>query len=88
LWQQRQSVKDVLNCIFILLTLDGFMNLILRYVFTLAGTAGLGLLIYMVVETFPDTDPVDVLIITIPDIVLFFIAYKTYPAEVSVKKYR
>lgn len=64
------------------------MNLILRYVFTLAGIAGLSLLIYMVVETFPDINPVDVLIIAIPDMLLFFVAYKTYPAEVPVKKYR
>jgi hypothetical protein len=37
------------------------------------------------VLTFPDINPVDVLVITIPDMLFFFLAYKTYPAETVIK---
>jgi hypothetical protein len=64
------------------------MNFILRFVFFLAGIAGLAFLVYRVIDTFPNVNPVDVLVITIPDMLLFFLAYKTYPADEGVKKYR
>jgi hypothetical protein len=60
------------------------MNALLRVVFLLIGLAGLGLLGYNTVITFPDVNPIDVLVITIPDM-FFFLAYKTYPAETVTK---
>jgi len=61
------------------------MNALLRVVFILIGIAGLGLLGYNTVLTFPDINPIDVLVITIPDMVFFFLAYKTYPPERATK---
>ena len=57
------------------------MNYVLRFVYLLLGIAGLGLLGYQVINTFPDVNPIDILVITIPDLLFFFLAYKTYPAE-------
>ena len=57
------------------------MNYVLRFVYLLLGIAGLGLLGYQVIETFPDVDPIDILVITIPDLLFFFLAYRTYPVE-------
>ena len=62
------------------------MNPKFRYVYITAGAAGLALLVYHIIDTFPDTDPVYVLLITIPDIILFYLAYKTYPAEPKPKR--
>ena len=61
------------------------MNALLRVIFVLIGIAGLGLLGYDTVMTFPDINPVNVLVITIPDLLFFFLAYKTYPAETVAK---
>jgi hypothetical protein len=57
------------------------MNYFLRFVYLLLGVAGLGLLAYQVIETFPDVNPMDILVITIPDLLFFFLAYRTYPVE-------
>jgi len=34
-------------------------------------------------STLPDINPISVLIITVPDMLFFFLAYKTYPVESS-----
>ena len=57
------------------------MNPKFRYVYLLGGTAGLVLLVYQSITTYPDINPLHVLLITVPDLVLFFLAYKTYPIE-------
>ena len=57
------------------------MNYVLRFVYLLLGIAGLGLLGYQVIETFPDVNPIDILVITIPDLLFFFLAYRTYPVD-------
>jgi hypothetical protein len=64
------------------------MNIALRFFYLLGGIAGLALLGYQVVVTFPDINPINVLVITIPDMVFFFLAYKTYPVGESLKRYR
>jgi len=64
------------------------MNPKFRYLYLLGGVAGLALLIYQAITTFPDINPIHILVITIPDMVFFFLAYKTYPEERSVKRYR
>jgi len=64
------------------------MNPKFRSVYLVGGVIGLILLIYEVANTFPDIDPLHVLVITVPDLVFFFLAYKTYPAAVKVRKYR
>ncbi len=57
------------------------MNPKFRPFYLLGGAAGLALLIYQAVITYPDINPASVLFITIPDMVFFFLAYKTYPVE-------
>ncbi len=50
------------------------------------GFTGLAFLIYQVVVAYPNFNPEDVLLITIPDMLLFLLAYRTYPSEQSQKK--
>jgi hypothetical protein len=57
------------------------MSYIFRFLYLLGGIAGLIMLVYQFIDTFPDINPIDILVITIPDLLLFFLAYKTYPAE-------
>ena len=57
------------------------MNPKFRAFYLLGGTAGLVLLIYQAIVTYPDIDPAIVLLITIPDMVFFYLAYQTYPAD-------
>jgi hypothetical protein len=57
------------------------MNPKFRFLYLIGGTIGLVTLFYQGIVAWPDVDPVRVLIIAIPDMVLFFLAYKTYPAE-------
>jgi hypothetical protein len=61
------------------------MVALLRVIFVLIGLAGLGFLGYNTVVTFPNVNPIDVLVITIPDLAFFFLAYKTYPAQTVAK---
>ncbi|MDF2432988.1 MAG: hypothetical protein JWP44_2619 [Mucilaginibacter sp.] len=62
------------------------MNPKFRYVYLLGGVLGLALLIYQIVDNFPDFNPGMVLLITVPDMVFFFLAYKTYPEEEEIKQ--
>ena len=64
------------------------MGLLLRFVYLICGIAGLIVLGYRVIETFPDINPIDVLVITIPDMLFFFLAYKTYPAQEPARRYK
>ena len=64
------------------------MNPKFRSVYLAGGVIGLIWLIYEIANTFPDIDPIHVLVITVPDLVFFFLAYKTYPEAVKVRKYR
>jgi hypothetical protein len=57
------------------------MNPKFRILYLLLGFSGLIYLGYYVISSFPDFNPVGVLLITIPDIVFFALAYKTYPVE-------
>jgi hypothetical protein len=62
------------------------MNPKFRFVYLLLGFVGLGFLIYQVMSTLPDINPISVLIITVPDMLFFFLAYKTYPVESSERE--
>jgi len=69
------------------------MNPKYRSIYLLLGFAGLGYLIYHIIATFTlfgayAINPGTVLLIAIPDMVFFFLAYKTYPIEGEVKRSR
>ena len=57
------------------------MNSKLRLVYLLSGVLGLLLLAYQVVGNFHHINAGIVLLITVTDIVLLFLAYKTYPVN-------
>jgi len=60
------------------------MNTKLRYLYLIIGAAGLVLLFYYIFSNISDLseiDPVYILFIAVPDLVFFFLAYKTYPPE-------
>jgi len=52
-----------------------------RFLYLLLGTIGLVLLAYEIIANFPEFNPERVLLIALPDMLLFFLAYKTYPEE-------
>jgi len=60
----------------------------LRFLYLIFGIVGLVVLVYRVIDTFPDINPIDVLVIAVPDMLFFFLAYKTYPAKSTVRRYR
>ena len=65
------------------------MNAKFRYLYLLSGAAGLILLFYYIIGNISDPsniDPVRVLIIAVPDMLLFFLAYKTYPPEQEARR--
>jgi hypothetical protein len=62
------------------------MNPKFRFFYLLGGTIGLVFLIYQAIITYPDINPASVLMITIPDMVFFFLAYKTYPIETPAER--
>jgi len=57
------------------------MNPKFRTLYLLLGFIGLIILIYQIISTLPDVNPVSVLLVTVPDMLFFFLAYKTYPVE-------
>jgi len=59
------------------------MNPKFRVLYLSIGFIGLAILIYDAIATFPDINEKVVLLITIPDMVFFFMAYKTYPPEIN-----
>ena len=48
--------------------------------------AGLAFLVYLIIDTFSDIDPLDTLLIALADMVFFYLAYKTYPDQQPVKQ--
>jgi len=63
------------------------MNPKFRSIYLLLGFTGLLYLVYHAISTFADgINPISVLLIAIPDMVFFFLAYKTYPVENEVKR--
>jgi hypothetical protein len=52
-----------------------------RSVYLVFGFSGLAFLIYHVIVTFRDINPASVLVISLIDMVFFYMAYKTYPVE-------
>ena len=58
------------------------MNPKFRPIYLLLGFSGLLYLMYYAVSSFSDgINPATVLAISLPDLVFFFLAYKTYPAK-------
>ena len=64
------------------------MNPKFRVVYLLGGGLLLALLIVQFIVSFPAFYPEKVLLITIPDMVFFYLAYKTYPEESDVRERR
>lgn len=52
-----------------------------RFFYLLIAIAGLAFLVYRIIDTFSDIDPLDTLLISLADMVFFFLTYKTYPQE-------
>lgn len=52
-----------------------------RTLYLLLGFAGLAFLIFHLITTLQDLNPLSILMITVPDLVFFLLAYKTYPVE-------
>jgi hypothetical protein len=52
-----------------------------RVIYLVGGFAFLLLLGYEIVSSFPEINPKDVLKFTVPSLVFFFLAYKTYPEK-------
>ncbi len=52
-----------------------------RFLYIIGGIIFLSLLIHEIIISFPDFNPIEVLKFTIPDILFFGLAYKTYPVN-------
>jgi hypothetical protein len=59
------------------------MNPKYRSLYLLIGFAGLAFLCYDAFIAYPDINPLRVLLVAFPDMVFFFLAYRTYPVEES-----
>ncbi len=57
------------------------MNTKFRSLYLVLGFGGLLLLIYHAIASYPEINPASVLAITLPDMLFFYLAYRTYPAE-------
>jgi hypothetical protein len=57
------------------------MNPKFRPLYLIAGAIGLISLIYYAITNTSNMDPAAVLAISLPDMVFFYLAYKTYPEE-------
>ena len=57
------------------------MNPKYRSLYLLIGFAGFAFLGYDAFIAYPDINPLRVLLIAFPDMVFFFLAYRTYPVE-------
>ena len=65
------------------------MNTKFRLFYLIAGFTGLAYLAYHAISTYADgINPASILLIAVPDMVFFFLAYKTYPVENDVKRSR
>ena len=63
------------------------MNPKFRSLYLIIGAAGLIFLIYTAITTFPLINPINILCITVPDMLFFYLAYKTYPIYEEAKNY-
>ncbi len=61
------------------------MNPKYRSLYLMIGFAGLIFLAYDIIMAFPEINPGRVLMIALPDMLFFFLAYRTYPSEHGVK---
>lgn len=61
------------------------MNPKYRSLYLLIAFAGFLFLGYDAFMAFPDLNPLRVLLIAFPDMVFFFLAYRTYPADEPVQ---
>ena len=61
------------------------MNPKYRFLYLLLGTVGLIMLAYQIITNLPDINPDKVLFIALPDMLFFYLAYKTYPEESGAK---
>jgi len=61
------------------------MNPKFRPLYLTLGVAGLLVLLYNVLSNLNEIDLVAVLAISIPDMFFFYLAYKTYPADVAAE---
>ena len=60
------------------------MNAKYRFFYLFAGFVGLGYLVYHAIATYADgINPGSILVISLTDMVFFFLAYKTYPSETA-----
>jgi hypothetical protein len=57
------------------------MNPKYRALYLLVGFAGFFFLIYDTIVTLPEINPVRALLVALPDMVIFYLAYRTYPVE-------
>lgn len=57
------------------------MNPKYRSLYLLIGFVGLAFLGYDAFTNYPDLNPARILLISFPDMVFFYLAYKTYPVE-------
>jgi hypothetical protein len=62
------------------------MNPKYRYLYVLVGGIGFVFLFYYAISNFTDIDPARILAIAVPDMLFFFLAYKTYPPEPLTKR--
>ena len=62
------------------------MNTKFRSLYLILGFAGLILLVFRAIVSYPDINPASVLSITLPDMLFFYLAYRTYPAETAPDK--
>jgi hypothetical protein len=62
------------------------MNPKYRYLYLSVGMIGFVILFYKIISDLPEIDPVRILCISVPDMVFFFFAYKTYPPEPEIKR--
>jgi hypothetical protein len=62
------------------------MNPRFRLLYLLIAIAGLAFLVYRIIDTFSDIDPLDTLLISLADMLFFYLAYKTYPDQQPVKQ--
>ena len=56
-----------------------------RVLYLLLGTVGLVFLAYEIIANLPEFNPDKVLLIALPDLLVFFLAYKTYPEDSKVE---
>ncbi len=62
------------------------MNPKYRYLYLSIGAIGFILLFYQIISDLPEIDPIRILCISVPDMVFFYLAYKTYPPEPQVRR--